>query len=369
MLRVNWESSLSTAEWADLSRVIPSRLRFMTDGWWEAWSRAMLPYQNWHGPMRYAVVRIESDQVVGVLPCAWQQFARVNVLSLGGYYQPLRSILLDKSGEREITEALVQFLSSDRSVMAFRMGPIEMDKSEAISLKTTFEENGWSLYRLKRSTTFVAELPPTIDEFKERVSRKKFKRLQYYRNRLSKRGEVRIEKYSGLDQAGWAVVLSELATVESASWVGTSGGNTRYADPKSRRFWGCLTASKANSDAMCAWVLYLDDSPVSFATAIDSEECRYMIANAYDPVVKDFSTGSILYGEIFSDSFESQKKVVHIGEGDSGYKSTWGVNVTPAFEDWIAFRPGPLGTAMRGTFQVARRVQDLISKAQAPRLL
>ena len=89
-----------------------------------------------------------------------------------------------------------------------------------------------------------------------------------------------------------------------------------------------------------------------------------MIANAYDPVVKDFSTGSILYGEIFSDSFESQKKVVHIGEGDSGYKSTWGVNVTPAFEDWIAFRPGPLGTAMRGTFQVARRVQALIASSR-----
>jgi CelD/BcsL family acetyltransferase involved in cellulose biosynthesis len=85
-----------------------------------------------------------------------------------------------------------------------------------------------------------------------------------------------------------------------------------------------------------------------------------MIANGYDPTVRAYSTGSILHAEVFEDAFDQKIEFVHMGYGDSGYKSEWGVNVHSAQEDWIAFSPSIHGRVLHAAMRIKQWVSALL---------
>ena len=77
--------------------------------------------------------------------------------------------------------------------------------------------------------------------------------------------------------------------------------------------------------------------PVSFCLALDAGRTRYIIANSYDPEIADFSTGSTIYREVITQAIAAGLTELHIGQGDSGYKSRWRAEDVGGLIDIMAF--------------------------------
>ena len=355
-MRATWEEDLSVGDRESLSAAVDPGLRFFTFGWLESWATTMLPYRKWTGPFRFAVARDDEGSVYAALGCAWQHVAGLKVLSLGGYFHPLRGLLVSREGYADAAQSLAQLLHSDSSVRAFRVGPVESDRPEFASMAQALTELGWRRYSLMKASNFAVDLPHSYDDFASNVGKSIFKRVAYVRRKIERKGTVRIERYQCESAAEWEKVFVDLKKIESRSWTGTSHADTRYIEPESLEFWRSYVANPDARSTMVVWIMYLDDEPVSFTAVLDSKPVRYLITTAYDPAVRKFSTGTILFNEMFADAIELGIRTLNLGLGDSGYKTKWGANRLIPAEDVIFFKPGILNFVIYSLLQLKSRL-------------
>ncbi|MGI9499882.1 MAG: GNAT family N-acetyltransferase, partial [Geminicoccaceae bacterium] len=340
---VAWEPSLDEAAWSDLAARVPPCLRFMAHGWWQAWGETMLPYDRWRGPLRLAVARDGRGVAQAALPVARQMMLSLPVLSLAGNYKPFRSWLIAEDAPGETAAGLVDFFAGEAGAKALRLGPMKSDMAETRLLLDAFRAAGWRFCRIGQGTEFLLDVPATFDAYKAIVGTKKFQRIRYKKNRLSREGVVRVERFRGAQLEAWRRAIADAAKVEQASWLGRLGGDPNYADPRMASMWQRYFGHEQASAASSIWILYLDDRPISFNATLDSGDCRFLMALAYDEGFKGFSPGKIVALDSIVSAFDDGIRTFNMGQGATGYKAEWGADREEHLEDWLVLPPTPSG--------------------------
>jgi len=360
-LTVTIDETLDAATWSDLALRVRPEVRFLAYGWWQAWADAMLPYDSWRGSFRLLVVRDARGVVQAVLPLAAQMMAGISVLSLAGSYEPFRSPLIAATMPSETVEALVRFLTDEFQPKALRFGPVQADAPEIQSLKAALTAAGWRFCLMNRGDSHLIDLPADPAAYQGTVSKKQRQAIAYQRRRLAREGGVRILRHRGLKPSAWEPVIDQLGKIERASWLASKGGDLTYAAPKSAAFWRRYLSHEAASRALSVWVMSIDDKPVSFNVALDSDGYRYGLFSHYDEALKSYSPGHIVGMDTITSCFDDDIRHFNLGRGDSGSKARFGVNRTQPLEDWMAMPPTAAGRA----FHLAARVRFRISNTQS----
>lgn len=345
-LSVALEDALDDADWSDLEGRLRPDLRFFAAGWWQAWAKALLPHGSWRGPLRLLVARDDRGAVQAVLPLAGQIMAGISVLSLAGGYHPFRTLLIAETAPEETADALVDFVAREIKPKAFRFGPVEAGQPEIKALIEALKRRDWHFCLINRGDDHLLDLPDDLESYEATVPKKQRQRMNALKRRLDDQGEVRLQRYRGLQPGEWNRVFDQLALVERASWLASKGGDFTYADPYQAAFWRHYISNEAAARALSVWVMSIDDRPISFNVALDSGPCRYGLFCHYDEALKSFAPGNIVNRETIVTCFEDGRKLLNLGRGDSGNKARFGANRTEPLEDWMTMPPTAAGRVL-----------------------
>lgn len=330
-------------EWAPLVGALDHHNRFATAAWFASWAETFLPFQDWVPPMRYVSVRDDAGVLRAVFPVATQRKSVVSVASLGGFYWPYRAAALPPDASPQVCDALAHALKSTSS-FAVRYGPVAATDGGIARLNEALQRNGWNVRGTDLGATYAVELPGTWEEYEERLSKKLRWNIRYYERKMAREGELEIECLKSTAGERWSKVVEDLGRIESMSWQQRANGKARFVGEPNRSFWTKLLAQTPFGSMAAVWVIRFNGQPVSFCFCLDCGDTRHILANHYADGVRDYSTGTILYGYVFRDAIASGTlKRINIGIGDSGYKSAWGATPSFTLMDYLAFRPGAGG--------------------------
>jgi CelD/BcsL family acetyltransferase involved in cellulose biosynthesis len=340
-----FEGSLTSADWAALAAGIGDEQRFLNRNWYDAWSEAYLPKRGMRGPVRYLVTRDARGTVLGALPYVVVRMAGLRILSLAGFYYPLRGIPMHAAHRDEVGRSMAATLASSRGAAALRLGPVAGDDAAARALVEALRAYGWSLEDIDHGAQQIVPLPPTFDEFSGQLGRNLRRNLRKGVNRMRRDGEVELRAFRGLRASEWDRVVEDVARVEAHSWLATDrSGSPRFEGERNQRFWKRLLKDPEAGRSAGAWLLYFNGEAVAFTFAIDSGPCRYNFAGQHAEAVDRYDTGWIVDRDLFEDAIDGHGMTsVNLGDGWAHYKRRWGAVSGAHLRDYFVFPPGGKG--------------------------
>lgn len=340
---------------------------FIHPNWYLQWERCLLPDRDWRGPIRFLQASAHPGGVVAVLPLARQLKGPITFWSLGGNYEPFRGFPSDCRNPERTASAVAEAIESFADIRALRMGPVRADDSAVMALCALLDRRGWSVHRSTLGLTFEVAPGPDWNEYFSGLGTGLRRSIRYDEKALKKLGEYRVAHFGERGAPLGREVVSDLATIESASWLASRGGTARFTSAKQQAFWTEIFLDPGLSRHCHVWIMYSSGNPISFCFAIDAGRSRYIVANNYSEKFSKYSTGSILYSAVFRDAIEVRGiSLINIGLGDSGYKQRWGAK--PSFElaDIVAFRPGVVGRVLDGAYWLREKATSLRKPGMRP---
>jgi CelD/BcsL family acetyltransferase involved in cellulose biosynthesis len=354
-----YEPSLTSADWADLTSGVAAERRFLSRNWYDAWSEAYLPKRGMKGPVEYLVTRDRArGTVVGALPYVVVRLAGLRVLSLAGFYYPLRGIPMHEARRADVGRSMAAALACGREAAALRLGPVAGDDAAVRALVEALRAHGWSLEDVDHGAQQIVPLPPTFEEFSGTLSRNLRRSLRKGVNRMSKDGTVELKAFRGLPASEWDQVVEDLARVEARSWLATDrSGSPRFEGERNRRFWKRLLEDPQTGRSAGAWLLYFNGEAVAFSFAIDSGHCRYNFAGQHAETVDRYGTGWIVDRDLFEDAIDGHGMTqVNLGDGWAHYKRRWGAVSGAHLRDYVVFPPSTTGRLLHLAAHLRQRV-------------
>lgn len=334
-----------------LDRLSPSgrsaATAFFDARWIRAWEAAFLPSQSWRGPVVAYALAGES----GWLALARQPVLGLPVASLAGYYWPFRTVAVAHDDD---ARALARHLTDHPPFPVLRMGPISSRDAGVASLIESLTQFGWRAISHHTGDVFELDVPRTADELHAGMSASLLKNIRYCERRLQ-RERAPVETIRHVLGADSESVLDALESVESASWVASEGGETKFVGSANRRFWNALACGGDRPSQIVFWMLRCAGTPVAFSANLETATTVYILANTYREDWKAHSPGSLLALHVLDDACARGKQRLDWGQGDSGYKARFGATAKVELRDTMLFAPGVLGTAMLAAARRALR--------------
>lgn len=365
-MRNTWKSarerSLTADDWATISAGVDEERRFLEGNWYASWSEAYLPRPNMKGPVEYVVTRDAQGAALGALPLVVVRVGGLRILSLAGYYYPLRGIPVHARQRDEVCRSMAAALASFRGVAALRLGPVEESDPDVTALVEALRAHGWSQLHVDHGPQLIVPLPPTLDEFEDRMGKNLRRNIRKGLNRMRRAGDTEIRAFRGLPAGEWDPVIEDIARVEARSWIAQGSGEPRFLGESNSRFWKRALADPRTASAAGAWLLYSRGEPVAFTFSIDSGRCRYNFAGQHDEAVDRYGTGWIVDRDLLRDAISGGLASVNLGDGWAHYKSRWGAVAGPHLLDHIAFPPTLRGRLLH----LAMRIRQRLSRRTIP---
>jgi CelD/BcsL family acetyltransferase involved in cellulose biosynthesis len=362
-LESTFERALTAAEWDALVSGVDPAYRFLDGNWFESWSRCYLPRPKMEGPVEYVVTRDAQATPLGTLPFVVVQAPGLRILSLAGYYYPLRSIPMHAGRSHEVGRSMAAALASRRGTTAIRLGPVEEHDPAPLALAEALRAHGWSRLTIDHGPQLMVPLPPTFDEFRAGLGRNLRRNIRKGINRMRREGETTVKAFRNLLAGQWDAVIEEIAAVEAASWLHHGAGEPRFLGDRNQCFWKCVLRDPRAARAAGAWLLYLEGEPVAFTFAIDSGGCRYNFAGQHAEAVDRYGTGWIVDHDLFHDAIDGRGLAsVNLGDGWAHYKCRWGAVAGARLLDYVVCPPSIKGRL----FHLAMRIRQRLSRRTIP---
>jgi len=358
-----FERDPTPADWAAISAGVDEEQRFLDKNWFESWSEAYLPKPRMQGPVQYLVTRDAQGEALGALPFVVVRVAGLRILSLAGFYYPLRGIPMHAEHRDEVCRSMAATLRSYRGAAALRLGPVEDEDASVRALVEALGAHGWSRQIVDHGPQQIVPLAATFDEFSFGLGQNLRRNIRKGVNRMRREGETEVKAFRGLPAGEWDRVIEDLALVEARSWLAHGAGEPRFLGESNLRFWKRLLRDPRTGRNAGAWLLYHKGEPVAFSFAIDSGGCRYNFAGQHAEAVDRYGTGWIVDNDLFRDAIDGHGlKSVNLGDGWAHYKCRWGAVAGARLLDYIAFPPSVRGRL----FHLAMRLRQRLSRRKIP---
>lgn len=334
------DDRLDRRDWHGLMPMTDAANGFMSPRWFDAWAASHLPRNGLRGPVRHGSIRDGNGRVLGFLPLVRRRLFGLEMGSLAGYYWPYRGVPMNAAVGPGAGGLLLRAAGADRTrMLALRLGPVRASDAGVGRVVAAFAEAGWRLGSRSLGCNYELRLPAKIDAFLD-GARDAVRRAQYYERRMRRAAPVEIHHHRGSGE-DWPAVFDMLAAVERRAWVARDGGDTKFCDARSRKFWALLLDDETFRPLLSVWLMKFGSVPVSFFFTLDLGTRKVIIANSYHEGVRDHRTGSILAHHLLRQAVEDGIDVVDWGLGDSGYKAHWGAAPAEDLMDHVLLRPLP----------------------------
>jgi CelD/BcsL family acetyltransferase involved in cellulose biosynthesis len=346
--------------WATCLRATPEHQRLFTFEWYAAWMATIGCRAPWTGESVVLVAQTEDGQPAGILPLAYQRQAKRRVLSFAGYVQPVRGFVCRTEQREQVCAALAErLLQLDYDML--RVGPFVADGNETELLLQQIKSATGNVVEIPRGRNIVATpLPASFDAYqKEVLGTHLLANIRQRDRRLRREGELVVRHFAHPVGAEIEQVLKDCGIVEANSWVGKTGGYTRFSKDVDAQFWRKAIAETLSPNRQFdAWLMYFNGQPVSFVVTLTAGRTRYFIANQYDERFRKYGPGAYLYHCAFEQGYQVGVNCVDFAEGDLHYKGQWGGREDGMRLDVFVFPTGAFG------FVVSRALRFYLAAQQ-----
>ncbi|MFN0197618.1 MAG: GNAT family N-acetyltransferase [Planctomycetaceae bacterium] len=324
-------------QWKNLQTRVRPELSLFGPEWYSIWSQTHGSADRWTGNLRLLCVSDAEQNLQGVMVIAEQRYAGFRIQASGGYFQPWRTILADRTMEAEVGRALGEYVSRSGWLLC-QLGPFVGSSPATSAMHESLRDRGTSLVMKSSDQLAVSHVPSTFEEYKQRVlGGKFFRKIGYYERKMSQAGRVEIAHIRCPDAEQAHNMIADLARIEQQSWlVKSARGRTRFSTDVAQSFWKRLIGEALTpNDQFDAWIIRFDDRPVSFGVTLTSQTTRYVIANQYDEAVSEFRTGSTLYRYMIEEGIQRGVRTFDFGDGGIEYKKYWGAEYVDNVETFL----------------------------------
>ncbi|HZG46081.1 MAG TPA: GNAT family N-acetyltransferase [Allosphingosinicella sp.] len=279
----------------------------------------------------------DDGQLLAALPLTDVGKPFIHVRAVPGSYWPFRSFPVAQHASDEEFAAFLSASAVKRALgWAWRLGPVEAGDPTVVRLLKLARRSGWSVLQRQVGTFFVLNIGEAEeDEPWPRPST--LRNIKKHEKRLAKLGPLEFRFVSGND---WSpAVFADLERIERNSWVGTKpGADAKFLDPARRRGWETVAADPALSSMLSVGVLYIGGEPVSFSFGMNCGGIRYCVATSYDQRFAKHSPGTVTGYRTYFEAARRGVRLLDLGSGDGGEKSSMGAVAGPAAMDYLFVR-------------------------------
>lgn len=292
------------------------------------------------------LVAVRPDgRTIAALPTVAVAARPLGMRAVPGSYWPLRSFPVAADARDEELAALFSAPAARRALgRVWRLGPVHEDDPSAARLLRVARRSGWTPLTRRVGTDFVFDIAAARKE-------QPWPRPSTMRN--NHKHEKRLARLGALE---WRFVVGEdwnvetfdaLAAIERSSWVGRSGADAKFLDPKRRAGWEALAADPATAAMLSSEILTIGGEPVAFSFGIDSGATRYCIATSYDERFAKHSPGTVTGYRAYVEAAARGVERLSLGMGDGGEKTNMGAVPGAAMLDHLFVRSPLLAVLLR----------------------
>lgn len=306
--------------WEDCLSRCPARLRLFTLPWFQAWLTHYASARPWLGILRLLEARNDAGQTLGLLPLAERRQKGIRILSLGGFYQPLRTGLIADDAAGEVAAAMASALRQQRDWDILRLAPTDTANGGRAALDQALQA-AFRTVTVPLGRTIVNR----VEDEAAIASSKTFKRIRSYERKFLREPAHRIVYLPSPTGDALERALRDMGTVEAASWLARENGDLRFASAKDRAFWTeAATTSLCPHGQLHIWMAYAGDRPLAFRVILRSGDIDYMIANQFDEAFAEHRPGWILYLRHLDALPATGVTLIDSAPGDLHYKGRLG---------------------------------------------
>lgn len=351
-----------TEAWTACLAASPSRQELYTFEWYLAWLRATTHRPPWTGQSIIVEVDDEEGRPVAFLPLAERRERGIRILSLAGFYQPLRTFVCATDHMDDAPESIADALDGIRSRWdVLRLDPFDTEPPERAALVAALRRRSF-VRMIPRGRTIVNPIDKPYEAFAAEPSAK---RIRSYEKRFLRDPANRIAHYSDVTEGNIPLLLDDLGTIESNSWLAKTGGGTlRFVGHDNREFWTeLLSQTLCRRRQFHAWVAYVGSRPAAFRVVLTAGSTAYMIANQYDEAFSELRLGWILSLQHLKQACEEGVRTIDSAPGDLHYKGRLGGIEAEMRYGVYVFSPTARGMAARAMFTAIARLQEWLSRS------
>lgn len=274
------------------------------------------------GGGRTLALRREDGSVLAAIPTMPFGPAILRARKVPGCYWPFRNVLAARDATALDFAHALSAPEARALGPVWRLGPVPEHDPAARLLVDGAHLAGWSVLTRRDGTIWTIDLDAQRARgWPSKSARRKLRRYEAHAVELGTLG------WRHVRGTGWSEdVLSELAAIEAASWIGTrtDGSGAKFLHPHQRALWRTALADPVLAEMLSATILLIDGRPVAFTFDMDDGPVRYGIGGGYDAVLRDYHVGKLVNHRALGDAIAAGRSVMDMGAGDSGYKTELG---------------------------------------------
>ncbi|MDA0991900.1 MAG: GNAT family N-acetyltransferase, partial [Verrucomicrobia bacterium] len=282
-------------------------------GWYQAWFATYGSSPPWCGDS-WVLTADQANETVAVLPLVRSRQRGLNVLSLAGLYQPVRSWPCIPDQATIISEKLVErLITMRRQWDILRLGPIDDAAPEREALIKALHNAGLRVMENALGRTIVNRLETSMAAYEGTHA---LKDMRYYERRFLRDAKSEVRHIHNPNPDDLRHVLADCRTVEERSWLADADGDLRFGDARDIDFWSVAAPALYARGHLDIWTAHMDGAPVAFRFVLTTGDTSYLIANQYDATKKKYSLGWILYRHNLELAIQRGTRLIDSAPGD-----------------------------------------------------
>ncbi len=175
-------------------------------------------------------------------------------------------------------------------------------------------------------SSIVLELPHSVEEYRESLSRSFRRNISRQIRGLEREGKVELVRL-GLDASqsedGIAQLVEDSISVSQRSWQGELETGAAISSPRAQRFFADVVMALSRKGMSSLSVLYVGSKPVSFDWAVTRRGRMSGLKRGFDPDFRQWGPGIVHFSLLIEDSIERGMTEIDCGNEFRSYKSKW----------------------------------------------
>ena len=344
-----------------------SSLAWAAEIWTTRIGRLLAQRPTWNGPIHYMSFKNEGNEVVGMFPFGFQRRGPLTVVSLAGFYYPIRSVAVCARSVENVASMLAEELAGISGRTGLRFGPVIMEDPFNKELFIQLRARGWIVHPLEASTRMCVRLTQDVNEFLAGLSKKRVKQIRRSERKfLREREDAEIREYTRENCDDWFAVIDDMRSVEQASWLPDEGGDLHFESELNRKLWFELLGAPLSSIKPRIWIAYDNGKPVAFNLSLMTGEVCSVVIGHYDKEYRKHGLGHVLDLRQLTAAIADGATIADFGNGDSGYKQTvWKAQPARRMCDFLAFPPGVTGRLITSVLRLKQAIPATRDKLTA----
>lgn len=306
-------------EWSELCDRSPRTTPFQRPEWLLPWLLAFRPQEPW-----LLAARREGRLAGLFLLFLYRNGAERILAPCGASHSDYLDVIVDPEAEDTVMAAFFDEL--DRRRDRWDVCDCEQLRPESPLLSADVS-TGWRAEVEPGIPCLTLDLPETFGELRDRVSPKLFANLRYYRNRLTKTGEVGLET---ADAASRPRLLAEVLRLHGARWQ-ARGEEGMLAEPAMRSFHDDVSAGFLARGALLLHALHLDGRPIAALYGFQERETATFYLHGFDPDFAGVSPGLLIIAAAMEEAIRRGTRQWDFLRGREAYKEHWQPKEQPTF--------------------------------------